>query len=263
MRLKLQHIAVIVAAFFTTVSCFRDEAEVIPRSKMAKIYAEMLVTDQWINSNPSVRKIADTSLVYQPVLEKYGYDLDDYLASVDRYMDDPERFSRIMREAGDIIEKRIKVLEAELDKQKKAQEREQRIKDMTIEADFSPEEFFPYLFDEPYVHYYDSLVVEIDSVIAHYRFRDVPTTDTLYDGVRMLLKLDTLALKDSLSVRDSLAVADSIAAADSMFKAAALKAAIATRRETMAVEDSLVETEILFDEPPAKSKKRNNKRRER
>ena len=55
-----------------SVSCRKDEAEVIPRSKMAEIYAEMLVTDQWITTTPGIRMIADTSLVYEPILEKYG-----------------------------------------------------------------------------------------------------------------------------------------------------------------------------------------------
>lgn len=270
MRFFLLHIAAFFAVMMMSVSCFKKEGEVIPRSTMSKIYADMLVTDQWISANPDVRRIADTSLVYEPLLEKYGYDLDDYLATVDRYMDDPERFSRIFRESVEIIEKRIDILEKEQERLQKAKEREQRIKDMTIESDFRPEEFFPYLFDEPYVHYYDSLVVEIDSVIAHYRFRDMPTTDTLYEGVRMMIKLDSLALSDSLALKDSLAIRDSLAVADSLFKAdsiaearlSAAKAAVVKREGMVSADDTLVQQEILFDNPPEK-KKRDSKRKRR
>ena len=88
-----KHILPLVAAVIFA-SCSKDEAEVIPRSKMADIYMEMFMTDQWIASTPGMRMIADTSLVYEPILEKYGYDKMDYMHSVDFYMHDPERFSR-------------------------------------------------------------------------------------------------------------------------------------------------------------------------
>ena len=86
-------------------SCKREGPRVIPRSKLAKIYAEMFVTDQWIQSKPALRTIADTSLVYEPILERYGYDSEDYQYSIDRYMDDPERFSRILRSTAEILDK--------------------------------------------------------------------------------------------------------------------------------------------------------------
>ena len=240
MRVLLQHIVAFLAVVVIAASCSRDKAEIIPRSKMARIYAEMLMTDQWINARTDVRRIADTSLVYEPILQKYGYDHMDYLKTVDEYMDDPERFARILRESGDIIEERLKDLRWELEQRNRLEALRKRIEEMTIKSDFKAEEFFPYLFGEAYVHYYDSLVIEIDSVIQHYRFKDVPTTDTLYDGVRMLIQLDSLALADSLAVKDSLAVRDSLAKADSIAKAARKG-----RARNQAVK--IAEDEILFN----------------
>ena len=93
-----RHIVLLMVVILSVFSsCRKDEAEVIPRAKLSKIYAEMLVTDQWITTTPGIRMIADTSLVYEPILQKYGYDSDDYRKSVDHYMNDPERFSRILR----------------------------------------------------------------------------------------------------------------------------------------------------------------------
>lgn len=245
MKVLLQHIVVLLAAVVMSVSC-SDRAEVIPRGKLAAIYAEMLMTDQWINARTDVRRMADTLLVYEPILQKYGYDQMDYLKTVDKYMDDPERFARIFRESGDIIEDRLKVLRQELDQKNRLEALRKRIEEMTIKSDFKAEEFFPYLFGEPYVHYYDSLVIEIDSVIQHYRFRDVPTTDTLYDGVRMLIQLDSLELADSLAVKDSLAVRDSLTVRDSIAKADSLaKAARKSRTTNQAVR--IAEDEILFN----------------
>ena len=170
-----------------------DEKNVISRSKLAEIYAEMLVTDQWITSTPGMRMIADTSLVYEPILQKYGYNLDDYLASVDRYMDDPERFSRILRKSGEIIGKSIKDAEDRLAEYKRLEALPKIISDLRIE------EFFPYIYEEPYIHYYDSLTFEPDS-LSIYRLIQVEMSDTLYDGLRMILKTDTFSISDSAAV---------------------------------------------------------------
>ena len=241
----LQHIVVLLAAVVMAVSC-SERAKVIPRGKMAAIYAEMLMTDQWINSRPDVRRIADTSLVYEPILQKYGYDHQDFLKTVDEYMDDPERFARILRASGDIIEERLTDLRWELEQRNRLEALRKRIEAMTIKSDFKAEEFFPYLFDEAYVHYYDSLVIEIDSVIQHYRFKDVPTTDTLYEGVRMISPLDSLALADSLAAADSLALKDSLAIRDSLEKVSGIAKKLSQNRtRNQAVK--VAEDEILFD----------------
>jgi len=184
-------VSLVSAALFA--SCSRsDDAEVIPRKKLSAIYAEMLVTDQWITSTPGVRMIADTSLVYAPILERYGYDLDDYILTVERYMDDPERFSRILRESGEIIERQIEDAE-------KRMAREQLLAGMPkIKTDLDPSEYFPYVFEEPYVHYYDSLTFEPDSLLQIYRLVPVERTDTIFDGVRISVRTDSLATADSL-----------------------------------------------------------------
>ena len=96
MKLWKYILPLIAVVVFASCSS-KDEAEVIPRDTMADIYVEMLMMDQWITTIPGMRIIADTSLVYEPILEKYGYDKMDYIHSVDVYMDDPERFSRILR----------------------------------------------------------------------------------------------------------------------------------------------------------------------
>ena len=209
MKRFLLNMMLMLGACFLT-SCVKDEVEVIPRSKLAQIYAEMLVTDQWITNTQGVRLMADTSMVYEPILEKYGYDIEDYLHSVDAYMDDPERFARIFRTSGEIIEKRLKELR-----------RQQYILDQiaslpNIRVDFRPEKFAPYLFGESYVHYYDSLAVVVDTADLSYKLMDIARSDTTYDGIRMVIR-DTIPA-DSLAVADSLALADSLAKTDSLSK---------------------------------------------
>ena len=194
----------VIMALMVFASCGKkDEAEIIPRNQLAKIYAEMLVTDQWIMDTPGVRSIADTSLVYSPILEKYGYDADDYVRTVDKYMDDPERFSRIFRSTGEILDRQLARLKK---KQKEEQERKARDKEIeklikAVRSDVDFGEFFPYLGDEPYVHYYDSLAIETDSLQMIYRLVSVERADTLYDRLRMIVpadsvKTDTLVTDD-------------------------------------------------------------------
>lgn len=198
----------VMAALVLLSSCSRDEAEVIPRGKLAEIYAEMLMTDQWITSTPGFRHIADTSLVYEPILEKYGYDSKDYRRTVDVYMDDPERFSRILRTTVAILDERLN----ELRKQEKILEEEEarrkRLEMLRYDSDLDINEFFPCLFDEPYVHYYDSVTFEPDSSLWIYRLMAVSETDTLYEGPRMTVAADTLALSDSIAAVEAKILAE-------------------------------------------------------
>ena len=200
----VRHISFALALLIGLASCSGGRDKVIPRAKLAEIYAEMLVTDQWITSTPGVRREADTSLVYEPILEKYGYTSADYRKSVDRYMDDPERFSRILRTSADILEKKLDELKKRKEEINHLRALELLLRQLKYESDFRAEEFFPYLFDEPYVHYYDSLDVQPDSVLQIYRLKNIDRADTLYDGLRMVLK-DSLAVKDTVQVSDSIA----------------------------------------------------------
>lgn len=202
MKRYLRHILILIAAVLILApSCRKDGPRVIPRSKLAKIYAEMFVTDQWIQSKPGLRTIADTSLVYEPILQKYGYDSEDYQHSVDHYMDDPERFSRILRSTAEILDKEIKALrkrQAEI-KLQEAVEKE------IAKFEINMFQFYDELISEDGLRgWSDSLDVVWDTTFNAYRFRRMPRTDTIYEGPRMIVK-DTVVV-DSLAVADSLKV---------------------------------------------------------
>ena len=98
-----------------TFSC-SGGGKVIPRKKMVSIYADMFVADQWLNQNYKAERVADTSFVYEAIFEKYGYDSEDYRASVDYYIQDPDRFARILRQTVLELEDRMDEQRAELRK---------------------------------------------------------------------------------------------------------------------------------------------------
>ena len=192
------HIAALaISSLIFFASCGKDDTVVIPRDELARIYAEMLLTDQWVISTPSIRMIADTSLVYAPILEKYGYDAADYRKSVDRYMDDPERFSRILRETVEILDARL----ADLNKRKAEMTRLEKLR---LEAEkFRPkvkwEDVLPKPQDRPTIGLPDSLVYEVNPT-GRISLVYVERKDTVYDGVMMVThEVDTVAV-DTVAV---------------------------------------------------------------
>ena len=192
MRKLFLHISAVSAALLFCLACSQDKSTVIPRGKMSKIYAEMLVMDQWAVSESDLRTIADTSLVYEPIFQKYGYDTEDYRKSVEHYMKDPERFSRILRATSEILEARI----VEIKELKRLYLRQVEISGFV--TDFNIGEYFPYLSEEPYVHYYDSLSVQADSGYV-YRLVSIERADTLYDLLRMIVPADSIVV-DTLAI---------------------------------------------------------------
>ena len=212
MKRYLRHILILLAtAMILAPSCRREGPRVIPRSKLAKIYAEMFVTDQWVQSKPGLRTIADTSLVYEPILQKYGYDSDDYQYSIDRYMDDPERFSRILRSTAEILDKEIKLLQKQQAELKLHEEKKME----AAKFEITMFQFYDDLISSDGLRgWSDSLDVVWDTVFNAYRFRRIHRTDTIYEGPWMIVN-DTLAVSDTMP-SDSLAVADSLIAVDSL-----------------------------------------------
>ena len=203
-------ILLLLAAIVLAPSCRMNGPRVIPRGKLAKIYAEMFVTDQWIQNTPKLRSIADTSLVYEPILEKYGYTSEDYQHSVQHYMDDPERFSRILRTTGEILDDQIKDLKR---KQKELQELEAKRLAESKRKYPEYELWYTELPPRDERDYSDTISVGWDTASLMFKFRYMPRTDTIYEGVRMIVPADTLTVADSLAVKDSIAAVDPVAEA--------------------------------------------------
>lgn len=177
-------------------SCGKKE-RVIPKEKMAEIYAEMYVLDQWLDDNRSLRREADTSLVYAPVLDKYGYTYDDYLNSVDVYMKDPTRYSRILRRTSEILGSRLTELKAEKKAQEDALKESRRLDSLMNLIHLNVDSLMNSMVRTAPS---DSLVTAFDS-LGFVDFRFVQTSDTTYDGPAMVIRIDSLAVAaDSLTV---------------------------------------------------------------
>lgn len=200
------------------VSCKRS-ASPIPRGKLAKIYAEMFILDEQINSSRDIRRVADTSRVYEAVLDKYGYTFEEYRASQERYLRDPERYSRILKKTVHILEAENKLLKAEKKRLEDLKAAEQGVKL------YAPDLIY-YLagLSSPTVFRADSLRLYVDSIVSSWVFDPQRGFDTAYYGPRMFLPADSVKFRlDSLARADSLARLDSIARADSIARKQKLK----------------------------------------
>ena len=86
----------IVLVLMLAVSCGPRK---IPRDDMEKIMADILLQDQQIKQDHKLRKEADTTLVYEGIFEAYDYDTDDFLYSLEYYLEDPARMEKLKENA--------------------------------------------------------------------------------------------------------------------------------------------------------------------
>ncbi|MGM9741860.1 MAG: DUF4296 domain-containing protein [Candidatus Cryptobacteroides sp.] len=195
---KFLHIVAASALVFCVFACGR-EGRVIPPKDMARIYVRMLLTDQWLRDNYSLSKIADTSLVYEPVLNEFGYNSSDYIASVGHYMKEPEKFGKIFDNVKDILQERIDELTFE---ERKAA-RLDSIRRAIEASPFRRAEIFR--FDAADSARLDTVRITPDSTGLYVWERIIP--DTVYYGPAFHVPVkDTVAVSDSLAVSDTLAV---------------------------------------------------------
>lgn len=185
------------------VSCSK-KGGTIPADKLAGIYADMLIMDQWVRNNSAQSRSADTSLVYEPIIRRHGYTVDQYIRTVEKYLRTPGDFSDVFEQTRRNLQARADYLTAVEEQKNLEKERRERTDART---DYRRARIFT-VDGEPTL----AVRIELDSIGYYNLERILP--DTLYDGPLLIIR-DSL-LKDSLSLRDG-APADSLAAlADSV-----------------------------------------------
>lgn len=198
MRSSFLKIASALLIVLSSVSCGKKD-KVIPRGKMAEIYADMFVMDQWVVSDMNTRREADTTLVYEPVFRKYGYTSDDYRESMAYYIQDPDRYARILRKTAVILEERLEELKKEQADMAAAS------RDRSASAVYSPERiFFLSGLANKDLLTVDSLSFYIDSTGGGTFMFDVQKGyDTLFVGPELVIPADdtlSVAVDDTVSV---------------------------------------------------------------
>lgn len=213
MKLKVGHIALAGLLLLLLLPGCGRRGRVIPAGKLADIYVDMFLADQWVSDNYSTRRVADTSDFYGPIFKAHGYTFKDYDRSVNHYLQNPEGYSRLLEKSADILEKRIKSLKDEQTRREKVEELERYLRENLLpRLDFEKD---------------DSLLWRPDSLVV-----DSLAVDSL--------AVDSLAVADSLAAAmDSLAVsADTLAAA--AHKPAPKAEAPVAPKSNISIKDSLL-----------------------
>ncbi|MBQ3711089.1 MAG: DUF4296 domain-containing protein [Bacteroidales bacterium] len=213
MKLKVGHIALAALVLLLLLPGCGRRGRVIPAGKLAEIYVDMFLADQWVSDNYSSRRMADTSDFYGPIFKAHGYTFKDYDRSVNHYLHNPEGYSHLLDKSVEILEKRIKALKNEQERREKVEELERYLRDNLLpRVDFEKDDTLLWRPDSLMV---DSLVVDS-------------------------LALDSLAVADSLAAAmDSLAVsADTLAAA--AHKPAPKAEAPVAPKSNISIKDSLL-----------------------
>lgn len=99
----------IVLVLLAAVACQRTR--IIPKDTLADIYMDMFLADQVVREENIPHAQMDTTLLYEAVFRKYGYDTDDYLNSVRHYLKDPERFAKVFESVAKRLEGEIDALD--------------------------------------------------------------------------------------------------------------------------------------------------------
>ena len=107
------------------LSC-TPRGRVIPKEKLAEIYADMFVADEWV-AEQHLRGALDTASLYGAVLERYGYTVEDYRVTTKEYLKDPERYAKIIKKTMKILEQRERDLKNEIQRQDQLKDKNKEI----------------------------------------------------------------------------------------------------------------------------------------
>lgn len=114
---NIRHIFIILTAALLYLSSCREKESIIPKDIMSQIYYDIYMTDEAVDVNYRLRRMADTMRVYEPIFNRYGYTTEDYNRSVNFYMERPDKFEDVFEETKTMLEKRKaelnSILEAE------------------------------------------------------------------------------------------------------------------------------------------------------
>lgn len=71
----------------------------------------MYISDQLISKNHTISKLADTMLVYEPIFNKYGYTTEDFLYSINKYVQRPDKFAKVFKSVQERMEKEKEIVQ--------------------------------------------------------------------------------------------------------------------------------------------------------
>ncbi len=96
-------IRIIILAVFAATSCTKG---IISSDDLPEVLADLYMTDRFVLNSPQAMLKADSSMVYEPVLNKYGYTTDEFIHTMDYYLPRPNKLKSFFLKAKEILAKR-------------------------------------------------------------------------------------------------------------------------------------------------------------
>ena len=112
---RAAHIVVLAVVLAGLCAC-SHRGRVIPENKFARIYHDMFLADQWVRDHPEAREAVDTTLLFDPIFERYGYSFEDYDRSVQYYLDHVDRYFKLLGRVETQLRKEGDALQLEADR---------------------------------------------------------------------------------------------------------------------------------------------------
>lgn len=201
MKQILKMVLLAAAVAVAVVSC-SDKPKVIPARKMQKIYREMFMADQWIIKNPEKKRKADTTWLYEPIFEKYGYTVEDYRHSVDHYLNDPKRYAEMLDKVRISLSKEFGPLNRRLTKAAEARHRADSI--ANAHKVFSADDFI-YLSDLTYVNQMTDRI-NFKKNERGVWYPEPVVEDTVFRGPELIIRDTTSVVAEELEPKHKLRV---------------------------------------------------------
>ena len=127
--------SLIIALTIITALSSCSRPRILSEQKMTDIFIDMYLTDRYIDSHPEFREIADTTFVYGPILEYYGYTQEDFLNSINYYLTKFNKYEKILKNVKEYFEKMQEEATQELDLSMKELEEDNPVDENWDEAD--------------------------------------------------------------------------------------------------------------------------------
>lgn len=97
---------------FAAISCTK---EVINGDDLPKILADIYMADRYMLNSPMNIQKADSSFIYEPILNKYDYTTEDLVYTINYYIPRPQKLKSFFIEAKAILEKRELIITNQID----------------------------------------------------------------------------------------------------------------------------------------------------
>lgn len=127
------HILLVAACAVLCLAGCSGDGRVIPKKDMIALYADMFLADQWLRENPDARKVADTTLFFDPIFRRHGYTFQDYEKSIEYYSGRTEELTEVMDSVSRRLKKRSEYYQKLSERIRNAEEENERLRvDYTV-----------------------------------------------------------------------------------------------------------------------------------